>query len=202
MPKWQRSIKMASEPYEVLVGVGTLYIAAAGTAAPAVNATPSASWTNVGETDGGVKVIKTQNIEKFTTDQRTGNNKAVRTEEGVSIETNLSKITLENLASVIGGTLTDTAPGSGTIGIRTLPLRRGATVDEFAVLYRGDSPYGAYPGQYYVPRGYFTDDIEMEFVKDGKTLIPVKFEALEYDSASSESERFGKVTYQDAAATA
>lgn len=191
---------MASEPYEVLVGVGTLYIAAAGTAAPAVNATPSGSWTELGETDGGVKVTKSQNIEKFSSDQRTGNNKAVRTEEGVIVETNLQKITLENLASVIDGTVTDTAPGSGTIGIRTMPLRKGATVQEFAFLYRGDSPYGAYPGQYYMPRGFFDDDIELEFTKDGKTFIPAKFEALEYDAASTVAERFGKVTYQDAAA--
>jgi hypothetical protein len=189
-----------SSPYEVLVGVGSLYIAPAGTAAPAVNAAPSGSWIELGETDGGVKVIKTQSIEKFTSDQRTGNDKAVRTEEGVSIETNLREITLESLANVINGSVTDTAPGSGTIGIRTLPMRKGATVEEFALLFRGDSPYGAYPGQYYVPRGFFNDDVELEFQKDGQTLIPVKFEALEYDAASSESERFGKITYQDAAA--
>jgi len=53
--------------YEVLTGVGTLYIAAAGTAAPAtVETTPGAGWTSLGETDGGVKITKTQNIETFT----------------------------------------------------------------------------------------------------------------------------------------
>lgn len=192
---------MSTEPYEVLVGVGNLWIAAAGTAAPAVSATPGASWTDLGETDGGVKVIKTQNIEVFSADQRTGNVKAVRTEEGVTIETNLQEITLENIAYAINGTVTDTAPGIGTIGIRTLPMHKGFDVAENAFLFRGSSPYGAFPGQYYVPRGFFNDDIEMEFTKDGKTLIPVKFEALEYDAASTEAERFGKVTYQDAVAT-
>jgi len=192
---------MTTEPYEVLVGVGTLYVAAAGTAAPAVNAAPSGSWTELGETDGGVKVIKSQNIETFSSDQRTGKNKAVRTEEGVTVETNLQEITLENIANVINGTVTDTAPGAGTIGIRTLPMHKGADVSEFAFLFRGSSPYGAFPGQYYVPRGFFDDDIELEFTKDGKTLIPVKFEALEYDAAATEAERFGKVTYQDAVAS-
>lgn len=191
---------MSSEPYEVLVGVGTLYVAPSGTTAPAVNVAPSGAWAELGETDGGVTVTKSQNIETFSSDQRTGNNKAVRTEEGVLVETNLNEHTLENLANVMNGTLTDTAPGAGTIGIRTLPMRKGADVSEYALLFRGSSPYGAFPGQFYVPRGFFNDDIALEFTKDGKTLIPVKFEALEYDAASTEAERFGKVTYQDAVA--
>lgn len=190
-----------SDPYEILVGVGTLYIAPAGTAMTALGTTPSGAWIELGETDGGVKVTKTQNIETFSSDQRTGKVKAVRTEEGVTIEVNLQEATLENLANVVGGDVTDTAAGVSTIGKRSLPLHAGAEVDEFALLFRGDSPYGNYPGQFYVPRGFMDDDVEMEFTKDGKTLIPVKFEALEYDAASTEAERFGVVEYQDAAVT-
>lgn len=189
------------EAYEILSGVGTLYIAPAGEAKPAVNAAPSGNWVSLGETDGGVKVTKTQSIESFSTDQRTGKVKAIRTEEGVTVETNLVQATLENLANVLNGQVTDTAPGSGTIGKRSLPLHAGADVDEFAILFRGDSPYSAtYPGQYYVPRGYIDDDVEMEFVKDGKVLIPFKFEALEDLDASTENDRFGVIEYQDAAA--
>jgi hypothetical protein len=190
------------EAYEILTGVGTLYIAAANEAMPALTATPGGNWVSLGETDGGVKITKTQNIETFSSDQRTGKVKAIRTEEGVTIETNLLQATLEKLAKVIGGTVTDTAPGVGTIGKRSLPLYAGAEVTEYALLFRGDSPYGAtYPGQYYVPRGYMDDDVETEFTKDGKTLIPVKFEALEDLNASSAEDRFGKIEYQDAAAT-
>lgn len=189
------------EAYEILSGVGTIYIAPAGEAKPAVNAAPSGNWVSLGETDGGVKVTKTQSIEAFSTDQRTGKVKAIRTEEGVTVETNLVQATLENLANVLNGQVTDTAPGSGTIGKRSLPLHAGADVDEIAILFRGDSPYSAtYPGQYYVPRGYIDDDVEMEFVKDGKVLIPFKFEALEDLDASTENDRFGVIEYQDAAA--
>lgn len=190
------------EAYEILTGTGTLYIAPAGTAMPALTSAPSGSWVSLGETDGGVKVTKTQNIETFSSDQRTGKVKAIRTEEGVTVETNLMQATLENLANVLNGVVTDTAPGSGTIGKRSLPLHAGADVDEFAILFRGDSPYSAsYPGQYYIPRGYIDDDVEMEFVKDGKVLIPFKFEALEDLDASTENDRFGVIEYQDAAAT-
>lgn len=190
------------DAYSILVGPGTLYIGAASLAAPAtVATTPGTGWTSLGETDGGVKITKTQNIEAFTTDQRTGKVKAVRTEEGVTIETNLVEKTLENLANVINGTVTDTAPGVATIGTRALKLHAGATVTEYALLFRGKSPYGNYPGQFYVPRGYMDDDVEMEFTKDGMTLIPVKFEALEDLNASTEADRFGVATYQDAAVT-
>jgi hypothetical protein len=188
------------EPYEILVGVGTIYLAPAGTVMPALTVAPSAPWTSCGETDGGVKVRKTQNIETFSSDQRTGKVKAVRTEEGVEVETNLHEGTLENLANVINGTVTDTAPGAGQIGKRSLKLHAGAEVTEYALLFRGDSPYGDYPGQYYVPRGYMDDDVEMEFTKDGKTLIPVKFMALEDLDAATEADRFGTVEYQDAVA--
>lgn len=187
-------------PYSLLVGVGTLYIAPANTAKPAVNAAPSGAWRSLGETDGGVKVNKTQNIEKFSSDQRTGNTKAVRTEEGVTIETNLQETTLENLADVTGVVVTDVAPGSGTIGTRSVPLHSGAVVDEYALLFRGSSPYGDYQAQYWVPRGFFDGDIESEFTKDGKTLIPAKFEALEDLNAATEAERFGIYEVQDAAA--
>jgi hypothetical protein len=190
------------DAYSILVGPGTLYIGAASLAAPAtVATTPGAGWTSLGETDGGVKITKTQNIEAFTTDQRTGKVKAVRTEEGLTIETNLTEATLENLANVIGGTVTDTPPGAAKIGTRALKLHAGATVTVYALLFRGKSAYGNYNSQYYVPRGYMDDDVESEFTKDGMTLIPVKFEALEDLNASTEADRFGVLTAQDAAVT-
>lgn len=192
---------MASEPYEVLVGVGTLYIAPANTAAPATVATaPASTWVDLGDTDGGVIVRKTQNIETFSADQRTGPVKAVRTEEGLEVETNLQENTLENLGYALNATVTDTAPGTGSIGTRKLKMYKGADVSQYALLFRGSSPYGAYPGQFYIPVAVIVDDIEMEFTKDGKTLIPMKFLALEDPDAATAADRFGLITYQDAAA--
>lgn len=190
------------EAYEILTGVGTLYIAPAGEPKPDLDDTPAGNWVSLGETDGGVKLTKTQNIESFSSDQRTGKVKAIRTEEGLTIETNLMQKTLENLAKVISGTVTDNAAGVGQIGYRELPLYAGAEVTEWALLFRGNSAYSAtFPAQFYVPRGYMDDDVEMEFVKDGKVLIPVKFEALEDLDAANAEDRFGVYEMQDAAAT-
>lgn len=185
---------------EILTGVGRLYVAAVGTAFPAVNATPGASWRDLGETVDGVTVTPDQTINEFSTDQRTGPVKATRSEESLMIETKLAQNTLENLADVLGNTVTDTPPGSGTIGTRKVVLTRGFTVDEFAMLFRGNSPYGAWNAQYEVPRGYFGGSQAMEHTKDGQTSIPVEFHALEDLTASTDGEKFGRLTAQDAAA--
>jgi hypothetical protein len=166
-----------------------------------LNASPSGAWRALGDTDGGVKINKSRKIESFSSDQRTGKIAAAQTEEGMTVETNLQDSTMENLADVIGLTVTDTAPGVGTIGYRSLAMYTGAEVVEYALLFRGKSPYGAnMPAQYYVPRGYMDDDVGREFKKGEKSLIPVKFEALENLDAATESERFGVLEAQDAAA--
>lgn len=191
----------SSQPYALLVGVGTFYVGPANEPKPELDADPAGNWRDMGLTDGGLTATKTQNIEKFSADQRTGNLKAVRTEEGMKYETNLQEATLENLADVINGTVTLTAAGAGQIGEKSMTLYKGATVEEFAVLYRGDSAYGDFPAQLYCPRGFFDEDVGMEFTKDGKTLIPVMFDALEDLNAATPEDRFGQFDEQTADAT-
>jgi len=187
--------------YEILTGVGKLYVAPADEAKPDLTAEPSGDWVFLGETSDGVTVTKSQDVAEHETDQRTGPVKATRTKEGVTIATKLVEATLENLAVAIGGAkVNDTPPSTGTIGTRTMGLYLGGEVAEFAILFRGDSPYGPYPGQYYVPRGYFGGEVGQEFKKDGKVLIPVEFHALEDLSATDPAARFGVVEYQDAEA--
>lgn len=189
------------EAYELLTGVGEMFIGPAKEPKPALGSAPGGNWVSLGVTDGGVKVTKTQTIEKHRVDQRVGIVKAHRTEEGQTVETSLAQATLENYVNVVGGSVTDTPPGVGTIGVRTVKNYRGKVVEEYALLFRGDSPYGAnFVGQYYVPRGFMDDDVETEYTKDGKTLIPVKFEAMEDLSAANAEDRFGQYDYQDAAA--
>lgn len=193
---------MTLDAYEILSGAGVLYVAPAVEAAPEVDATPAGNWSEMGETEGGVKVVSSQEVKKLFTDQRTGPVKTIRHEESLVVETNLIQGTLENLAQAMGGqTVTDTAPGASTIGIREMGMTRGATVSEFSLLFRADSPYGDYPAQLYIPRGVFMGEQGLEFKKDDEIVIPVSFEALEHLSAASEDERFGIYTAQDAEAT-
>ncbi len=186
--------------YEILTGVGRLYVATVGTAFPAVNGAPGANWYDVGETEGGVTVTPDQTVNESTTDQRTGGVKARRSEESLTIETRLAQGTLENLAAVLGNTATDTPSGVGTIGTRQTGLTRSRTVTEYALLFRGNSAYGNWPAQYEIPRGYFGGGTAMEHMKDGQTTIPVEFHALVDLNATSEDEKFGRLIEQDAAA--
>jgi hypothetical protein len=192
------------DPLQILVGVGRLYAAPKGTAFPKIDAAPAVDWIDLGVTDGGVTVSIKQTIEMHRVDQETGAVKATRTEEDLTIETSLALNTLENLAEVMGNTVTDTAATAADAGYRTLGLARGADVEELAFLFRGKSPYMAdRNAQYELPRGVFNqDEIGTEYTKEGKAMIPCTFSALVDPDASSDDEKFGRLKAQDADATA
>lgn len=188
------------DAYSILTGVGSLYIAPVGSTFPAVSATPTSPWVSLGETQDGVDVEHDEKMERIRTDQRTGAVKATRTEETLMIKTKMAEATLENLAYALGVTVTDTAPGAGTIGIREIPFYRGATVTEYAVLFRGYSPYLDGPAQYEIPRGFFGKVDAIKYEKGKNVSIPFTFESLENLSASAAKDRFGRLVAKDAAA--
>lgn len=187
--------------YQILVGVGKLYVADVGTDFPEVDEEPSADWTYMGETVDGVKLKIDQKVATFTTDQRTTNVKANRTEETATISTKLAQATFENMAQVMGTTVTTTPGSSGVPATKKVGLTRGTNVQEFALLFRGDSPYGPYSAQYEVPRGYFSGSQEFEHAKGKQVVIPFEFEALADLDAVDESEQFGRLVAQTAAVT-
>lgn len=187
------------DAFSIMTGVGTLYIADALTAPPALGSSPSGSWRDLGNTQDGVEVDPSQKVELTRTDQRTGAVKAVRSEEALKVKTKLVENTLENLADALGNNVTDTAPGSGTIGTRKVFMYRGAEVAEYALLFEGYSPYLDGPAYYYIPRAYIDLDA-IKYDKAKNAPIPVTFDALENLSASSAEERFGYLIAKDAAA--
>ncbi len=192
-----------AKPYEILTGVGTLFVAVVGTAFPAVDVLDAAlpvAWRALGYTQDGVSIKKTSKVEKIPVDQETGAVKASRTEEGLTIETMLAEATLENLADFLGNTVTDTPAGSGTIGTRAVGLYSGGYVKSFALLFRGKSAYGDYQAQYQVPMAYLDGDAELKFAKGKNPAIKAAFEALVDPDATVEAEKFGKLVMQDAVA--
>jgi hypothetical protein len=140
-----------------------------------------------------------QKVELTHTDQRTGPVKAARAEEALKFKTKLVENTLENLGDALGNAVTDTAPGAGTIGTRSVNMYRGGVVAEYAFLFLGFSPYMDADAAYYVPRGYFDMD-SIKFEKAKNAPIPITFEALEDLNAATEGERFGYLIAQDALA--
>lgn len=187
------------DKFSIMTGTGTLYVAAANTAPPTLGTNPSSSWRNIGETQDGVEVDLSQKIELTRTDQRTGPVKATREEEAMKLKTKLAELTVENLAMALGNSVTDTAPGVGTIGTRKVYMYRGAGVEELALLFIGSSPYLDGPGAYYVPRAYIDMD-SLKYDKAKNTPIPITIEALEDLNAATADERFGYFIAQDALA--
>lgn len=190
------------DAYALLTKVGRIYLAPVGTAFPDLTDAPASPWRDLGDTQDGVDLNSDDKVELIRTDQRTGPVKATRTDETVVVKTKLAEMTLENLADALGATLTDTAAGSGTIGTREINLHRGSDVQEFAFLFRGDSPYGNFPAQYELPRAYCDEVGAIKYDKGKNVAIPVTFKCLEDLEAATDDERYGRLVVQDAVALA
>jgi hypothetical protein len=187
------------DSFSIMTGMGRLYIAPANTAPPTLGVDPASPWRDLGDTQDGLDVDLSQKIEVTRTDQRTGIVKAARSEEDLKIKTKIAEQTLENLGDFMGKSITDTAPGSGTIGTRKMFLYRGGVVAENAFLFVGFSPYLDGPAAYYVPRGYFDLD-SIKYDKAKNAAIPITFMAMEDLNASNAEERHGYLIAQDALA--
>lgn len=191
---------MSTSPFEIIAGPATVYVAPVGTAFPAINAAPSASWTSLGDTEGGVTVTHEQSVTLLRVDQSTGPKKAIRTEEALVISFSLANLTLENYARIMNDVaVTDTAPGTGTAGHRSFKMRLGPDVARFAMLIRGPSPYMDANLQYEIPVVVQSGSPSVSFVRDDKSVLSVEFNAIEDSNASSPADRFGTLRAQDAA---
>lgn len=188
--------------YNILVGVGKLYVADVGTAFPSLDQDPTAvaGWTYLGPTDAGVKVDLDETINEFSSDQDIGVVEAVRSAEKVMISANLFEATVDHLALLLAQTPATVPAGTGTQGYKKIGLSRGSSVTKKAFLFRGNSAYGPYHAQYEVPYGYLSGKVGMEYKKDGMTVVPSEFHSLIDPNASSDAEKHGRLLMGNAAA--
>lgn len=180
---------------KLLIGSGTLYLHAEGTAMPAIDADPiAAGWIDLGAIEGGVSVDREQTLTEHFVDEETGPVEVTRAQEALLITANLVEPTLTNLGKVLSGA----TPTSdvGPPATETFGGYRHSSVAKHALLFRAGSPEGpGKVGQTYVPRGYFADKLGMAHRKDEQTVIPVEFRALVDANAASQAERFGVTVY-------
>lgn len=176
----------SSLPFEQLTGTLSVYVAPVGEALPNVNASPAGNWYLLGPTDGDQTVKHGGALTFFRDNDHQGPVKSVRPEEMITFSFTLVGLALEDYARAIAtqANLSDATVG---VSVRTLPLKRGATPAEFALLFKGTalSPYGAFPGYYYVPRGVFDGEPEAVFARDGRPGLKVDFTALEDDTQAA-----------------
>ena len=197
-----------SEPYEIIAGPVTLFLAPAGTPFPAIGAEPGAPWTKVGTkgdrnySDDGVTVQHSQKNETVRPAGALGPVKAFRTEEDLMITVTLWDMTLEQYALALSGAApTTTAAGVGTPGTKRIGLSRGGEVKTYAMLARGASAYGdLFTAQYEVPVVFQSGNPKITRKKGVPAGLELEMTALEHGAATSETERFGRLVMQHQAA--
>lgn len=196
------------EPYEIVTGPLTIWLAPIGTAFPVIDAEPAADWKMVGTSgdrnysNDGITAQHNQTVNKVRPAGAVGAVKALRTEEDLMFSVTLWDLTLEAYTIALGGVdPTATAAGVGTAGFKTLGLSRGETIKSYAFLARGASPYAAgMTAQFEVPRCYQSGNPAPVFNKGVPAGLALQFDALEDLNAASDDERFGRIIAQTAIA--
>jgi hypothetical protein len=174
-------------PYELIADVITAWIAAAGTARPAVDAAAT-GWTKVGTSGplnygpAGITTEHPQEVKKWKSLGSPTPIKAFRTEDGFLASWMLHDMTLEQLALVFNSNAVTTTPASsGVAGVKTIDLSRGFVVQTKALLLRGVSSYGDYVGQLWIPKCIITSSPKITHSPEEPAGVEIKFEGL-YDS--------------------
>jgi len=190
------------DPREIIVGPLEMWAASAVEAEDDVDATPSGNWGKIGTSgdesydEAGISINHTQTLRYTRAVGATGPLKANRQSEDLTIGFNLMDLSAAQYTKLLNNTTksTDTSPNIDYIG-----LRRGPDVTVLSLIARGTglSPSGASLNiQYYVPRAVQSGDLSPTFNKDGDAMLSAVFTALEYQSAGTDEQRFGRWVVQ------
>jgi hypothetical protein len=197
------------EPYEVMAGPYTLYLAPTGTAFPLLNAAPAAAWIKIGTSpdsanydEDGIVVSHVAKYQTIRSAGRTGPIKTYIEEEDYMISLKLMDVSLEAYSIALNkATISTVAAGAGTLGTKKIGLSQGSEVATYALLARGPSPYGDdFKGQYMIPRAFQSANQKPTFKKAKPAILELEFTALENMAAASARERFGWLEAQHQAA--
>lgn len=189
------------QPYEIIAAPFEVYIAPVGESFPAVTLEPPVgNWVLLGTSgasnvaEDGVTVQATEEVTDFRTLGGTGIVKSFRTLEDLTVSMLLHDLTLEEVARAFNFNTVSTDTDD-----KTMPLYKGPDVSYMALLVRGNDagPYGTgYNLQFELPRVRPSGQPEMVFKKGDPAGVDVAFMVIQDLSASSDSERFGRIRTQ------
>lgn len=172
---------MAVTATNLTLGPGTLYTGAFGATEPAdtaVNATPATSaWTDVGATDGGVKLSVDQKYTELSCDQIVDSVGRRLTQREITLDTNLAEVTLANLSTAMnGGT---SATGSGFASLDPLNVTSATQPTYIALIMDGYAPgtTATWRRRVIARKCLNTSSLQLSYAKDKQTFIPVTFNA-------------------------
>lgn len=183
---------MAVSASNAAMGPGTLYVATFGATEPTKDATPGAGWTDCGGTLGGVKISVEQEYKMLEFDQVTMPVGSRKTKQGITVKASLAEVTLNNLQAVLNdGTLSTATAGYTTFTPDVSALNTGTEPSYKAILIDG-AGIGGETRRLIVRKVLSTDNVELEYTKDGQQVFAVTFTGL-YVSSSTAPYVFGQV---------
>ncbi len=186
-------------PYEIIVGVGRVYLAPVGTTFPDVDETPGVAWSDLGCTDDdGVTVTHMRAYNEHFKGCSALVQKLTLDTAGEEITFNLAEITPARYAKLLDdAAVVAVAAAAGTPGTQYFRLAPSNTPAQYACLIRGASPLMDGDAQYEYARVSIADDVEVQYSKADASVLAVKLAAFE---DTDNPGRFG--TYRAQAAVA
>ena len=189
---------MSMDPSEIIVGPLTLYLAPAVEPEDDVSSAPSGNWVLVGTSgdenysEAGIVITHGQTLRETFVVGATEPIKVNRQQESLAIGFSLMDLSIAQYTRALSGTAksTDTTPNIDYIG-----LSRGPNVTVYSLIARGvgmSTSGAALDMLFYIPRCYQSADPAPTFSKDIEAMLAVTYNALEYQSAGTDEERFGR----------
>ena len=169
-------------PLEVIDGPFTIWLATFGQTFPEIGAAPPGPWVQFGQNGASnytepVVIQNSQTINPTMVQGSTVSIKPFREDESCLVQVTCNDMRLENISRVFNGNaVTDVAPTSGSAGYRRLDLKRGHTVQQFALLLRGPSPYGDdFASQVWAPAAHIQSANRIRLPKGEGSAYEVEF---------------------------
>lgn len=196
---------MATKPFEIIVAPFEAYVAATGTAFPAIDATPGAGWTLIGKNgkenmaEGGVTVEHQQTVDLHRVYGALAPVKATRSQQALIVRFTLFDLLLAEYARVLNdNAVTTVAAGGGAAGHKAVDLALAITVSEKAYLIRGKdaSPEGdGWNTQYEIWRAVITSSPSVVFAKNAPAGLQFDITVL-FDTAQAAGKEMGVLRVQ------
>lgn len=175
---------MTNTASNVIVGVATMYIAPANTAASALPitsgatawATPSAPWVATGFTETGVTLNVDTKTGEIRVEEQSTPVLITPDSKDVTIDVTFAEDTIANMQNAYGGgTITTVIAATGVPGHTTLNLAEALTV--VAVQFFGSNAAG-YQRQVYIPSMVAAGKVKTEYMRmKTSRLYPTTFTA-------------------------
>jgi hypothetical protein len=146
-----------------------------------------AAAVDVGLTDGGVEIIKSEEVKEIFVDQHLGAVAAPSVKEGYVIKFNMAEASLANLAMAMGYPTTAVDGSTLSVGGKT-------DIYDYKTVYINMKGPGPGTGKMTIYKAKIKGDTSAKFQKDNVTMVPVEIMGL-CDITRTAGDQFYSIVY-------